>query len=228
MTGQAHASTSVTYEYPCAEGDPYYPVPRPKNAALYKQYEGLAERRPTSPSSAGSAPTATTTWTRWSDRRWRCPRPSPQRSWKAKPADRRRRPTSPPARPPNWKIRCAESHGPTRSTKQVRPFHEPRLATVDQRATASRHRQRAYRRQGPRLRSRRGADGRRRRSRRRPADGRRDRPGARGGAATGRPNGPTRSSPPSPRTARLAIATSGLARWQASQRPLFWAWFCTS
>jgi len=30
-------------EYPCAEGDPYYPVPNPLNEALYKRYEALAE-----------------------------------------------------------------------------------------------------------------------------------------------------------------------------------------
>jgi UDP-galactopyranose mutase len=33
----------VTYEYPSAEGDPYYPIPRPENAALYKRYEALAD-----------------------------------------------------------------------------------------------------------------------------------------------------------------------------------------
>lgn len=42
LTGQRHAKTSVVYEYPCDGGDPYYPVPRPENAALYKQYEALA------------------------------------------------------------------------------------------------------------------------------------------------------------------------------------------
>ncbi len=45
ITGQTHASTSVVYEYPTAEGDPYYPVPRPENAALYKRYEEEADRR---------------------------------------------------------------------------------------------------------------------------------------------------------------------------------------
>jgi UDP-galactopyranose mutase len=43
ITGQKHPSTSVVYEYPCAEGDPYYPVPRPENAALYKLYETEAD-----------------------------------------------------------------------------------------------------------------------------------------------------------------------------------------
>ena len=31
---------------PESEGDPYYPVPRPENAALYKQYEALAQATP--------------------------------------------------------------------------------------------------------------------------------------------------------------------------------------
>ena len=34
------------YEFPKAEGDPYYPVPRPENQALYKRYEALARARP--------------------------------------------------------------------------------------------------------------------------------------------------------------------------------------
>jgi UDP-galactopyranose mutase len=42
LTGQSHSKTSVVYEYPCAEGDPYYPIPRPENAAIYKRYEALA------------------------------------------------------------------------------------------------------------------------------------------------------------------------------------------
>jgi UDP-galactopyranose mutase len=43
ITGQSHSVTSIVYEYPRAEGDPYYPVPRRENAALYKQYEALAK-----------------------------------------------------------------------------------------------------------------------------------------------------------------------------------------
>jgi UDP-galactopyranose mutase len=43
LTGQSHATTSVVYEYPRSDGDPYYPVPRPENAALYKRYEADAE-----------------------------------------------------------------------------------------------------------------------------------------------------------------------------------------
>ena len=46
MTGQAHAKTTITYEYPRADGDPYYPVPRPENQALYKRYEALALQTP--------------------------------------------------------------------------------------------------------------------------------------------------------------------------------------
>jgi UDP-galactopyranose mutase len=46
MTGQAAAKTTITYEYPSAEGDPYYPVPRPENQALYKRYEALALETP--------------------------------------------------------------------------------------------------------------------------------------------------------------------------------------
>jgi UDP-galactopyranose mutase len=46
MTGQALGRTTVTYEYPSAEGDPYYPVPRPENQALYKKYEALALETP--------------------------------------------------------------------------------------------------------------------------------------------------------------------------------------
>jgi len=43
LTGQVHPQTSITFEYPEAEGDPYYPVPRPENQALYKRYEALAD-----------------------------------------------------------------------------------------------------------------------------------------------------------------------------------------
>ena len=46
LTGQAHAKTSIVYEYPCDGGDPYYPVPRADNAAIYKKYEALAAKTP--------------------------------------------------------------------------------------------------------------------------------------------------------------------------------------
>jgi UDP-galactopyranose mutase len=46
ITGQEHPKTSITYEYPSAEGDPYYPIPRPENAELFKRYERLAFTTP--------------------------------------------------------------------------------------------------------------------------------------------------------------------------------------
>ncbi len=44
LTGQEHAKTSIVYEFPRAEGDPYYPVPRPENAELYAKYKALADK----------------------------------------------------------------------------------------------------------------------------------------------------------------------------------------
>jgi UDP-galactopyranose mutase len=46
LTGQTHPLTSISYEFPCAEGDPYYPIPRPENAELYKRYSALADSTP--------------------------------------------------------------------------------------------------------------------------------------------------------------------------------------
>lgn len=46
LTGQQHAGTSIVREYPQAEGDPYYPVPREENEALFKRYAELAKREP--------------------------------------------------------------------------------------------------------------------------------------------------------------------------------------
>jgi UDP-galactopyranose mutase len=46
MTGQQIGRTTITYEYPQAEGDPYYPIPRAENQALYKKYETLALATP--------------------------------------------------------------------------------------------------------------------------------------------------------------------------------------
>jgi UDP-galactopyranose mutase len=43
LTGQEHPRTTITYEYPSAEGDPYYPIPRPENQELFKRYEELAD-----------------------------------------------------------------------------------------------------------------------------------------------------------------------------------------
>ncbi len=46
LTGQEHHKTSIVYEFPRGEGDPYYPVPRPENAEIYKQYKALADATP--------------------------------------------------------------------------------------------------------------------------------------------------------------------------------------
>ena len=46
LTGQQHRRTSITLEYPSAEGDPYYPIPREENQLLYKKYEALADATP--------------------------------------------------------------------------------------------------------------------------------------------------------------------------------------
>ena len=46
LTGQEHKKTSIVYEYPQAEGDPYYPIPRRENADIYAKYKTLADARP--------------------------------------------------------------------------------------------------------------------------------------------------------------------------------------
>ena len=46
LTQQEHPKTSVVYEYPCDDGDPYYPVPRPENNELYARYKALADATP--------------------------------------------------------------------------------------------------------------------------------------------------------------------------------------
>jgi UDP-galactopyranose mutase len=46
LTGQEHARTSIVYEFPKAQGDPYYPVPRKENGELYAKYKALAEATP--------------------------------------------------------------------------------------------------------------------------------------------------------------------------------------
>ena len=43
LTGQEHSKTSVVFEYPRSEGDPYYPIPKSENAELYQRYKQLAE-----------------------------------------------------------------------------------------------------------------------------------------------------------------------------------------
>ncbi len=42
LTGQVAPKTTITREYPTADGDPYYPVPRAENHELFKRYEALA------------------------------------------------------------------------------------------------------------------------------------------------------------------------------------------
>jgi UDP-galactopyranose mutase len=46
LTGQEHPKTSIVREYSRADGDPYYPVPRPENAELYRRYKSLADAMP--------------------------------------------------------------------------------------------------------------------------------------------------------------------------------------
>ncbi len=46
LTGQEHPKTTLVYEFSQAEGDPYYPIPQPANAALYKRYQELADATP--------------------------------------------------------------------------------------------------------------------------------------------------------------------------------------
>ncbi|URD47910.1 UDP-galactopyranose mutase [Chroococcidiopsis sp. CCNUC1] len=46
LTGQEHLKTGIVYEFPRAQGDPYYPVPRPENTELYKKYKALADATP--------------------------------------------------------------------------------------------------------------------------------------------------------------------------------------
>ena len=42
LTGQKHDKTSIVFEYPTAEGDPYYPIPRKENMDIYNKYKTLA------------------------------------------------------------------------------------------------------------------------------------------------------------------------------------------
>ena len=44
LTGQAHTGTSVVWEFPEPEGDPYYPIPRAENEALFKRYAEMARK----------------------------------------------------------------------------------------------------------------------------------------------------------------------------------------
>jgi UDP-galactopyranose mutase len=46
LTAQQSSGTSIVREYPRAEGDPYYPIPRPDNEQLYQRYKALADAEP--------------------------------------------------------------------------------------------------------------------------------------------------------------------------------------
>ncbi len=46
LTGQKHAKTSIVYEFPQAEGDPYYPIPRSQNAEINAKYQALVNNTP--------------------------------------------------------------------------------------------------------------------------------------------------------------------------------------
>lgn len=46
LTGQILPTTVIAREYPSASGEPYYPIPRPDNRALYGRYAKLARREP--------------------------------------------------------------------------------------------------------------------------------------------------------------------------------------
>lgn len=38
--------TGIVYKFPRAEGDPYYPIPRPQNAELNAKYQALVNDTP--------------------------------------------------------------------------------------------------------------------------------------------------------------------------------------
>lgn len=44
LTGQKAGGTSIVREYPTAEGDPYYPIPRRENEERFKNYQELADK----------------------------------------------------------------------------------------------------------------------------------------------------------------------------------------
>jgi UDP-galactopyranose mutase len=43
LTGDLSRRTTIVREFPRADGDPYYPIPRPENEARYRQYRALAD-----------------------------------------------------------------------------------------------------------------------------------------------------------------------------------------
>jgi UDP-galactopyranose mutase len=44
LTGQEHAKTILSREYPSAEGEPFYPIPAPESREQYRKYARLAQR----------------------------------------------------------------------------------------------------------------------------------------------------------------------------------------
>ncbi len=44
LTGQQHTGTSIVREYPQATGEPFYPIPRPENEAVFKRYQTLVDK----------------------------------------------------------------------------------------------------------------------------------------------------------------------------------------
>jgi UDP-galactopyranose mutase len=46
LTGQQSSSTSISYEYPADDGDPYYPVPRAENQERFRAYQAMADALP--------------------------------------------------------------------------------------------------------------------------------------------------------------------------------------
>jgi UDP-galactopyranose mutase len=46
LTGQEHAKSTLVYEFPKGEGDPYYPVLNSETGVIYKRYKALADAAP--------------------------------------------------------------------------------------------------------------------------------------------------------------------------------------
>ena len=46
LTGQEHAKSTLVYEFPKWNGDPYYPVLNPETGETYKRYKALADATP--------------------------------------------------------------------------------------------------------------------------------------------------------------------------------------
>ncbi|HET7033426.1 MAG TPA: UDP-galactopyranose mutase, partial [Casimicrobiaceae bacterium] len=42
LTGQVHSGTSIVREYPRGDGEPFYPIPRKENEALFRKYRTIA------------------------------------------------------------------------------------------------------------------------------------------------------------------------------------------